>query len=116
MAEVKDTKVLEKEKLVIKGEVFADGFRDRETGKSIAETGLDDWTETMNDKIAFSDGEVVIKDDTKINGNLTIDGLSKLKDENGNQLIPTPNVSGTYVLKSVDGVLTWVEELTPTVE
>ena len=111
--ENKDTKVLEKEKIVIKGEIFADGFRNRETGKSVEEAGLDAWTQEMKNKIVVDDGVVVINNDTKVNGDLTVEALGNLKDENGDQLIPTPNETGTYVLKSIDGVLTWVEETTP---
>jgi len=98
---VKDTKLEEKEQLVVHGDIIADSFKDRTTGKSIGETHTSEWEQKLKEHLVYdeeneevqcgtdyyADGSVETGADVVVGRNLIIDDLTKFQNTNGDKLI-----------------------------
>lgn len=94
---LKDTKLEEKEQLVVKGAVLADEFRDRKTGKTIMPS---DGSEILS-KMSIDEDGILVTGDLLIDNTAPGDGflylneLSSIKDkENGDALFPLVDNAG----------------------
>ena len=111
-----DTKVVEQKELVV-DKLLVDEIRDKKTGKLIAKNG--EIEDVDYDELNVN--EITAKDKLEVgsSGALGDNLKSKIGDYVGTNFITLPDYPATtedktYVLKLVNGTLTWVEEVPDT--